>query len=134
MMRNRWIAAAALAMALLWLLLAPRTVSSAAAGPDPGLPGNVLIADAGNNRVIEVTPEKRIVWEFPQPGDLAPGQSFVDPDDAFYTPGGRTIITNEEDNHTIAVIDYATRKIVWESGPPGRPGTGPGCPHPPDTT
>ncbi len=96
------------------------------------LPGNILIADAGNNRLLEVTPEKRIAWEFPRPGDLAPGQSFVDPDDAFYTPGGRTIITNEEDNHTIAIIDYATRKIVWEYGHPGHPGSAPGYLNTPD--
>lgn len=102
---------------------------SAAAG---ALAGNVLIAAAGNNRVIEVTPDKRIVWEFPRPGDLAPGQTFVDPDDAFYTPGGRTIITNEEDNHTIALIDYKTRKIVWEYGHPGHPGSGPGYLDTPD--
>ncbi len=135
-MPNRLIVAAVLVWAVLFALPSalhePRAVSGAAAGPSPGLPGNVLIADAGNNRVIEVTPDKRIVWEFPRPGDLAPGQSFVDPDDAFYTPGGRTIITNEEDNHTLALIDYATRKIVWEYGHPGHPGTGPGYLNTPD--
>ncbi len=99
---------------------------------ETGLPGNILIADAGNNRLVEVTPDKRIVWEFPRPGDLAPGQSFIDPDDAFYTPGGRTIITNEEDNHAIALIDYATRKIVWEYGHPGHPGSAPGYLNNPD--
>jgi sulfocyanin len=109
---------------------APAAEGPAAAGT--ALPGNVLIADAGNNRIIEVTPDKRIVWEFPRPGDLAPGQSFVDPDDAFYTPGGRTIITNEEDNQTIAVIDYATHKILWEYGHPGHPGSAPGYLHTPD--
>ena len=105
------------------------------AGPEAenvGLTGNVLIADADNNRVLEVAPDKRIVWEFPRPGDLAPGQTFVDPDDAFYTPGGRTIITNQEDNHTIAIIDYATHKIVWEYGRAGRSGSAPGYLNTPD--
>jgi DNA-binding beta-propeller fold protein YncE len=97
-----------------------------------GLPGNVLIADADNNRILEVTPDKQIVWEFPRPGDLAPGQSFLDPDDAFYTPGGRTIITNEEDNHTITIIDYATRRIIWQYGHPGHPGSAPGYLNTPD--
>jgi DNA-binding beta-propeller fold protein YncE len=97
-----------------------------------GLPGNILIADADNNRIIEVTPDKRIAWEFPRPGDLAPGQSFIDPDDAFYTPGGHTIITNEEDNHTITIIDYATHKIVWQYGHPGHPGSAPGYLNTPD--
>jgi hypothetical protein len=107
-------------------------VQAAPDGEDVGLRGNVLIADADNNRVLEVTPDKRIVWEFPRPGDLAPGQTFVDPDDAFYTPGGRTIITNQEDNHMIAIIDYATHKIVWEYGHAGHPGSAPGYLNTPD--
>ncbi|HKX19069.1 MAG TPA: hypothetical protein VJT33_13735 [bacterium] len=105
------------------------------AGPadeDVGLTGNVLIADADNDRIIEVTPDKQIVWEFPRPGDLAPGQTFLGPDDAFYTPGGRTVITNQEENHTIAIIDYATRKIVWEYGHAGHPGSAPGYLNTPD--
>ncbi|HET7264567.1 MAG TPA: PQQ-binding-like beta-propeller repeat protein [bacterium] len=103
-----------------------------AADEAAGLTGNVLIADADNDRIIEVTPDKRIVWEFPRPGDLAPGQTFLGPDDAFYTPGGRTIITNQEENHTIAIIDYATRRIVWEYGHAGHPGSAPGYLNTPD--
>lgn len=138
-MRTRFSTRVLTAVALLLVsgaLLA--TSATLGAAPPPatlertGLPGNVLIADAGNNRIIEVTPDKRVVWEFPRPGDLSPGLSFVDPDDAFYTPGGRTIITNEEDNHTITVIDYATRRIVWQYGHPGRPGSAPGYLNTPD--
>lgn len=126
------------ALALVLVAASPFLVgvrpSGSAGGPPEraGLPGNILIADAGNNRLIEVTPEKRIVWEFPRPGDLAPGQTFKDPDDAFYTPGGRMIITNEEDNHTIALIDYRTHKIVWQYGHPGHPGSAPGYLNTPD--
>ena len=112
-------------------------VASRAAGAPPGvngpvLSGNILIADAGNDRIIEVTPDKRIVWEFPRPGDLRPGQSFHDPDDAFYTPAGRTIITNEEDNQTITIIDYRTRHVVWQYGHPGKPGSADGYLNTPD--
>jgi DNA-binding beta-propeller fold protein YncE len=125
------------AAALLLLLAAvlserPDVSAGPAAGADIGLTGNVLIADADNNRILEVTPDKRIVWEFPRPGDLAPGQSFIDPDDAFYTPGGRTIITNEEDNQTITIIDYATHKIVWQYGHAGHAGSAPGYLNTPD--
>jgi hypothetical protein len=31
------------------------------------LPYPIMIADRRNNRLIEVTPDKRIVWEFPSP-------------------------------------------------------------------
>lgn len=124
---------ALLSLLLSCVLLPPGGALAGPAGPSAaGLPGNVLIADAGNNRIIEVTPDKRIVWEFPEPGDLAPGQSFVDPDDAFYTPGGRTVITNEENNHTITIIDYAVRKIVWQYGHPGHAGGAPGYLNTPD--
>ena len=37
---------------------------SAWAGP---LPYPVVIADRRNNRLIEIAPDKRIVWEFPSP-------------------------------------------------------------------
>ena len=114
------------------LVHGPDVLAGPATDAEIGLTGNVLIADADNNRVLEVTPDKRIAWEFPRPGDLAPGQTFVDPDDAFYTPGGRTIITNQEDNHMIAIIDYATRKIVWEYGHAGHPGSAPGYLNTPD--
>ena len=31
------------------------------------LPWPIVIADRRNNRLLEVTPDKRIVWEFPSP-------------------------------------------------------------------
>lgn len=114
------------------LATSPPPPAGGPAGAGPALSRNILIADAGNDRIIEVTPDKRIVWEFPRPGDLRPGQAFHDPDDAFYTPGGRTIITNEEDNHTITIIDYRTRHIVWQYGHPGRPGSAEGYLNTPD--
>src|SRR5436190_1157944 len=46
-------------------------------GSDPSvLPGNVLIADRGNDRLIEVDPHGRIVWGFPRRGDLRRGETF----------------------------------------------------------
>ena len=39
------------------------------AGSNPGvLPGNVLVADKANNRLLELDPYGRIVWRFPRPG------------------------------------------------------------------
>jgi hypothetical protein len=87
------------------------------------LPGNLLIADRANNRVIEVTPDRKIVWEFPQPGDLQPGQHFRWPDDAFYAPDGKSIVINEEEAHAVVLVDYATRRIVWQYGVPEHRGS-----------
>jgi DNA-binding beta-propeller fold protein YncE len=66
--------------------------------------------------VIEVTPDRRIVWEFPRPGDLTPGQHFRWPDDAFYAPDGKSIVVNEDEAHAIVLVDYATHRIVWQYG------------------
>ncbi len=76
----------------------------------------MLIADRANNRVIEVTSDHKVVWEFPRPGDLQPGQRFYWPDDAFYAPDGKSLIINEEESHVIVLVDYATHRIVWQYG------------------
>ena len=92
------------------------------------LPVNILIADRGNNRIIEVTPDKRIVWSFQFAG-LRPGHGA---DDAFFTPGHQTIIAGLEEEHTIVEIDYATKRVIWQYGMPGKPGTGPNQLNTPD--
>jgi DNA-binding beta-propeller fold protein YncE len=97
-----------------------------APGSDPSvLPGDVLIADHYNNRLLIVDPQGRIRWEFPRPGDLAPGQTFLQPDDAFFSPDGRYIIVTQEDDYVVSVISMATSKIVYRYGVPGVPGAGP---------
>jgi hypothetical protein len=104
-----------------------------APGSDPGvLPGPVLIADRDNNRLIEVSPQGQVVWRFPAPGDLAPGQSFLVPDDAFFSPDGRRVIATQEDDQTISVIDPASGRIVYRYGHPGEPGAEAGYVHNPD--
>ena len=94
-------------------------------GSDPSvLPADVLIADHKNNRLLIVDPQGRIRWEFPRPGDLAPGQTFLEPDDAFFSPDGRYIIVTQEDDYLISVISVATSKIIYRYGVPGVPGAG----------
>ncbi|MGH8961948.1 MAG: hypothetical protein ACRDWT_12305 [Jatrophihabitantaceae bacterium] len=93
------------------------------AGSDPAvLPSAILIADKLNNRLIVVDRQGRIRWQFPRPGDLAPGQNFLIPDDAFFTPDGKYIIATQEDQAVITLIDIATHRIVYRYGVPGRPG------------
>ena len=107
--------------------LAPATGRALLApGSDPSvLPADVLIADHHNNRLLIVDPQGRIRWEFPRPGDLAPGQTFLQPDDAFFSPDGRYIIVTQEDDFVISVISVATSRIVYRYGVPGVPGAGP---------
>ena len=96
-----------------------------APGSDPAaLPGDVLIADNLNNRLLIVDPQGRIRWQFPRPGDLARGQTFLVPDDAFFSPDGQHIIATEEDDSVISVINIATHRIIYRYGTPGCPGRG----------
>jgi DNA-binding beta-propeller fold protein YncE len=95
-------------------------------GSDPSvLPGPVLIADRDNNRLVVIDPQGRVRWEFPHAHDLAPGQTFKVPDDAFFTPDGRQIIVTEEDDYVISLVDIPSRRIVWRYGKPGVHGHGP---------
>jgi outer membrane protein assembly factor BamB len=93
------------------------------------LGGAVLIADSHNNRILLVSPDKRIVWQFPPPDMASPLQ---DDDDAFFGPDFSEIITNEESNHTIAIIDVKSSKIVWTYGHAGIASSAPGFLNTPD--
>jgi hypothetical protein len=102
-------------------------------GSDPSvLPGDILIADHLNNRLLIVDPQGRVRWQFPRPGDLAHGQTFLVPDDAFFSPDGKYIIATQEDDYVISVISLATHKIVYRYGTPGVPGSGPNHVNNPD--
>ncbi len=109
-----------------YLLPAASSPGHLSAGSDPStLPGPILIADKLNDRLLIVDPQGRTRWQFPQPGDLATGQTFKIPDDAFFTSDGSQIIATEEDDYVIRVIDVATHQIRYEYGTPGVPGFGP---------
>jgi hypothetical protein len=117
-----------------WTAVAP---AGAAAflqpGSDPNvLPADLLIADKRNNRLIVVDPQGRSVWQFPRPGDLTAGQTFLIPDDAFFSADGKYIVATEEDDFAIRVIDVATHRIVGSYGHPGVRGSGPGYVWNPD--
>ncbi|HZU74273.1 MAG TPA: hypothetical protein VE990_16035 [Acidimicrobiales bacterium] len=104
----------------------PLSAPSLQPGSDPSvLPGPVLIADRTNNRLVIVDPKGEILWQFPRPGDLASGQTFVVPDDAFFTPDGKQIVVTQEDDFVITLVDIATHRIVYRYGTPGVHGMGP---------
>lgn len=104
-----------------------------AAGSDPAvLPGPVLIADRDNNRLVEVSPTGRVIWQFPRPGDLARGQTFRLPDDVFFSPDGKLAMVTQEDDFVITLISLTTDRIVYRYGHPGVSGSTPGYLDNPD--
>ncbi len=80
---------------------------------------NVLIADRGNNRVLLVSPQKQILWEYRLEG-FPPGSGA---DDAFFADDGKSVIVNLEHQQVIQIIDVATKTVVWQYGTAGRKGS-----------
>ena len=95
------------------------------------LGGDLLIADRGNARLLIVAPDRQIVWSM-QMAPAGAGAISMGADDAFFTPDGRHIIVNEESRDVVALIDIATKRIVWQYGHPGVAGRGPGYLNTPD--
>ena len=92
------------------------------------LPYPIVIADRRNNRLIEIAPDKRIVWEFPSPNL----RIYRGNDDVFFSPDGRRLMVNEEDNYDIHIVDYETRALTWTFGFSDTKGSKPGYFNYPD--
>jgi len=92
------------------------------------LPYPIVIADRRNNRLLEVTPDKRIVWEFPTP-DLT---VYSGNEDVNFSDDGRRLAVSEEDNYDVHIVDYEKRELTWTYGVPERKGSGPGFLNYPD--
>ncbi len=85
------------------------------------LPYPVLIADEMNDRMLEVSPNKQILWQYPASGQ-ANSPLGVSGDDTFFTPDGQGIVTNDEDGSTILRIGYYTHTVLWHFGVAGQAG------------
>jgi hypothetical protein len=130
------IAVVALAGALAGCGSSARTTTTTTAPkprPDPNrvvttpgpLPGALLIADRGNDRILLVDASRHVLWRFPTPHDRKLGRKVVFDDDTFVEPGGKWIVSNEEDNQDIVSIDIATHAVKRLYGTPGVKGGGP---------
>lgn len=86
----------------------PLSAPHLARGSNPAaLPGNLLIADRSNNRLLVIDPQGRIRWQF------GTARTLPLPDDSFFSPDGSKIVATEEDVNAISVVDIAKRRIVW---------------------
>jgi hypothetical protein len=102
----------------------PAAAAFRAASKLSGLPGYLLIADRGNNRLLLVNSARQIVWRFPTVADRSQGRRLLYNDDAFVAPGGGSIVANEEDNHAIVSIGVASHRLDYLFGVPGVKGGG----------
>lgn len=113
---------------------APPPVTGSHASPAPSwgkpLPYPVIIADRRNHRLLEVTPDKRVIWRFDSPDR----KIYHDNDDVYFSPDGRLLAISEEDNQDIHLVDYYERQLVWSYGYPDEPGPGDGHLNFPDDT
>jgi len=91
-------------------------------GPGP-LPGYLLIADRNNNRILVVSPQGKVVWSY---------GALRGPDDAFFTPGWHSVVTNEEFDDTLTAVGLRPQRVVWRYGHAGIPGSSPGYLNTPD--
>lgn len=62
--------------------------------------GNTLVSDFNKGKVYELSPDKRIVWEFAEPN----------PTDAFRLPNGNTLITSGKRAFEVT----ADKEVIWE--------------------
>jgi hypothetical protein len=72
------------------------------------LPFPVLIADRRNNRLIEIAPDKRIVWEFSSP-NLA---VYSGNEDVNFSEDGSQLAVSEEDSYDVHIVDYEKRELT----------------------
>jgi outer membrane protein assembly factor BamB len=109
------------------------TAGLAGAG-SPYYGDTLLIADRGNNRMLVLDDTNKITWTYPGPGMPPPPgpKGFYFPDDTFFIHHGTAIITNQEENETIAEIGYPSGKVLWTYGHPAASGSAPGYLHEPD--
>ena len=111
--------------------LSKRVASVAPLAPPGPLPGYLLIADRGNNRMLLVDGAKRVLWRYPRPG-VSPAMPFSFGDDTFFGPLRDRIISNQEEQHTIQIISFPAGNVLWRYGHVNAKGSAPGYLNTPD--
>ena len=97
---------------------------SLAAGSSPtALPGNILIADRNNNRIVAITPQGQAVWS----------QIITGPSDAYPSPTGNSIVVTEHGGSQVLVFSVARRAADYHYGHSQHSGAGVNRLHDPST-
>ena len=111
---------------LVWSLQLPISYPS---DPQQLGPDKYLVVDyADPGGIYEFTRAGKILWSYrPESGDGA----LNHPSLAEELPSG-DIAVNDDYRHRVVIIDPKTKKIVWQYGITGHPGTGPDHLHTPD--
>jgi hypothetical protein len=116
-------------------MMVPNTGFGTAGKTGAGSPyygGRLLVADRGNDRLLLIDTQNKIVWSYPSVYAAPPPGGFYFPDDAFFTKNGTQIISNQEENQTIVMIGFPSGQLLWSYGHPRRPGSASGYLHTPD--
>jgi outer membrane protein assembly factor BamB len=111
---------------LVWTLQLPISYPS---DPQQLGPDKYLVVDyADPGGIYEFTRAGKILWSYhPESGEGA----LNHPSLAERLPSG-DIAVNDDYRHRVVIIDPKTKKIVWQYGITGHPGTGPDHLHTPD--
>jgi hypothetical protein len=109
----------------------PRRHGPGKPNPPAPIPGYLLIADRGNDRMLLVDGRKRVLWRYPRPG-TKPAMPFDYDDDAFFNPSYTRIISNQEDQHTLEVVSFPRGRLEWHYGHVDQAGSAPGFLNGPD--
>ncbi|HEX6456952.1 MAG TPA: kelch repeat-containing protein [Solirubrobacterales bacterium] len=111
---------------LVWSLQLPISYPS---DPQQLGPDRYLVVDyADPGGIYEFTRAGRILWSYhPESGN----GRLDHPSLAERLPSG-DIAVNDDYRHRVVIIDPKTKRIVWQYGVTGRPGTGPDHLHTPD--
>lgn len=95
--------------------------SHLALGTPSALPGNLLIADRGNHRLVVVSPSGQVIWEYPNSSSALTRELY--PDFAFFTSSGREIAITEEGAAVIDVLDIKLDQSIYRYGDFDVPGS-----------
>ncbi len=98
--------------------------------PPGPIPGYLLIADRGNNRMLLVDSARHVYWRYPGGGQQA--MPFVFDDDTFFGPQHDRIISNQEDQDTIQIISFPGKHVLWRYGHVNVKSSAPGYLNTPD--